>query len=331
MTRPAAAGGPGADCGLALAGGPAAAGGSPADGGSAPAGGPGGNGGATGGGVPAAPDVPLPGGGTMVQVSRGEGPVVLGMPHTGTHLPEGVWGALNGTGRALADTDWRVERLYEGLAPGATVVRMCVHRYAIDANRDPSGASLYPGAATTDLVPLTDFDGRPIWDAPPTPGEVEARRAAFHAPYHAALAAELGRVRAAHGVAILHDCHSIRSEIPRLFEGRLPDLNLGTNGGVACAPEVAQAAMAAIEGSGFSRVLDGRFRGGWTTRHHGRPEAGVHAVQMEIAQAAYLAAEAPPWTYDEARAERLRATLARVLGALADLAPRLAAQTGGPT
>ena len=267
-------------------------------------------------------DVPMPGGGTLVRVTRGEGPVVLGLPHTGTHAPEDVWARLNETGRALADTDWHVERLYDGLLEGATVVRTTVHRYVVDANRDPSGASLYPGQATTGLVPTTDFDGRPIWTEEPDAAEVERRREAYHAPYHAALAAEIERVRAVHGAAILHDCHSIRSRVPRLFDGRLPDLNLGTDGGRTCAPEI-EAAAAGIceEAEGFTSVLNGRFRGGWTTRHHGRPERGVHAIQMEIAQASYLAEEAPPWSYDEARAGRLRPVLASILTRLAEMAP----------
>ena len=269
-------------------------------------------------------DVALPGGGTMVRVTRGDGPVVLGVPHTGTHVPEDVWDRLNETGRVLADTDWHVERLHDGLLPGATVVRMCVHRYVVDANRDPSGASLYPGRSTTGLVPLTDFDGRPIWREEPDEAEVARRREAFHAPYHAALRAEVERVRGAHGAAVLHDCHSIRSEVPFLFEGRLPDLNLGTDGGRTCAPEV-EAAVAGIcaEAEGFTSVLNGRFRGGWTTRAYGRPGEGVHAVQMEIAQRAYLDAEAPPWRYDEARAGRLRPVLARILTTLAEMAPAL--------
>ena len=275
-------------------------------------------------------DVPLPGGGTMVRVERGGGPVVLAIPHTGTHVPEGVWDRLNGTGRALADTDWHVERLYDGLLEGATTVRMAVHRYAIDVNRDPSGASLYPGQNTTGLVPLTDFDGRPIWTEEPDAAEIERRRASLHAPYHAALAAEVERVRARHGVAILHDCHSIRSRVPHLFEGRLPDLNLGTDGGRTCAPEIEAAAAAVCEGEkDFTSVLNGRFRGGWTTRRYGRPGEGVHAIQMEIAQSAYLAAEAPPWAYDEARAGRLRPVLGAILTRLAELAPTLAPTLGG--
>ena len=265
-------------------------------------------------------DVPLPGGGTMVRVAPGETPLVLAIPHTGTHVPEDVWADLNGTGRALTDADWRVEALYDGLAPGAATVRMCVHRYAIDCNRPPDGASLYPGRATTDLVPLTDFDGRPIWSRPPDAAEVSRRRAAFHAPYHAALASILDAAVARHGHAVLWDCHSIRSVIPRLFEGTLPGLNLGTDGGATADPALERLVAGAMAASPFSWVVNGRFRGGWTTRHHGA-RADVHALQMEVAQSAYLAAEAPPWTLDGAKADALRAILAPILAALTDWRP----------
>ena len=255
-----------------------------------------------------------------VEVVRGDGPVVLGLPHTGTHVPQDVARALNETGRALADTDWHVDRLYDGLVDGATTVRATFHRYVIDANRDPAGASLYPGRNTTGLVPLTDFDGTDIWTDPPDEAEVARRRDAYHAPYHAALAAELDRVRAAHGAAILYDCHSIRSRIPFLFEGPLPDMNVGTNGGTTCAPAVSAAVTEACREAPYTDVLDGRFKGGWTTRHYGRPREGLHAIQMELAQSTYLAAEAPPWTYDADRAGRLRAHLGPLLARLDGLA-----------
>ena len=264
---------------------------------------------------------------SFVEITRGNGPVVLGMPHTGTEVPPDIWAGLNKTGRALADMDWYIDRLYDGLLPDATVVRTRVHRYVVDANRDPSGQSLYPGQNTTGVVPLTDFDGLPLWDKAPTDAEIAARVAAYHAPYHTALEAELKRVRDTHGVAILYDCHSIRSEIPFLFEGRLPDFNIGTNGGATCAPKVESAVHALCKAAdGYKTVLNGRFKGGWTTRHYGRPEAGVHAIQMELAQSAYLTAEASPWAYDSAKADRLRETLGAILSALADLAPTL----GGP-
>lgn len=251
---------------------------------------------------------------TAVEVFRGDSPVLLGMPHTGTWLPEDIRSRLNDRGRRLADTDWHIDRLYDGLLPQATVVRASFHRYVIDANRDPSGASLYPGQNTTGLVPLTDFDGEPIWTSPPDAAEIEARRAAFHAPYHAALEAEMERLADRHGVAVLYDCHSIRSVIPFLFDGRLPDFNIGTNDGRTCAAEIEQAVFETCRSaSGYTTVVNGRFTGGWTTRHYGRPEKGWHAIQMELAQATHLAEEEPPFRYDETRAGPLREVLARAL------------------
>jgi N-formylglutamate deformylase len=267
---------------------------------------------------------------TPAEVVAGDGPVVLGLPHTGTWLPDDVRARLNGTGQGLADTDWHVHELYAGLLPGATTVRATFHRYLIDANRAPDDASLYPGQNTTGLCPTTDFDGRPIWraGAAPGPAEVAERLAAFHAPYHAALAAEIARVQALHGVAILYDCHSIRSRIPFLFDGTLPDFNLGTADGASCAPAVEAAALAICRAAtGHGYVANGRFKGGWTTRHYGRPEDGVHAIQMELAQSTYLAAEEPPWTLDPDRVAEMRQHLGALLATLAALAPELRSET----
>jgi formiminoglutamase len=253
---------------------------------------------------------------TPVQVHEGDSPVILGLPHTGTHVPPGLWKRLNPLGQTLADTDWHIERLYDGLLPGATTVRATFHRYVIDANRPPDGASLYPGQNTTGLCPVTDFDGHPIWVQEPGADEIEDRRARFHAPYHAALAEQVARVHARHGYAVLYDCHSIRSRIPFLFDGDLPVFNIGTLNGTTCAGWVQQVTARHCRASGLPTVENGRFKGGWTTRHYGRPADGIHAIQMELAQRAYLAAESPPWTY--AAPERLRATLRAILSDLAD-------------
>ena len=242
-----------------------------------------------------------------VHVIQGEGPIILAMPHTGTWLPDDVHVDLNARGKDLADTDWHIDRLYDGLLSGATIVRANFHRYVIDANRDPTGASLYPGQNTTGLVPLTDFDGAPIWTNSPDEAAIAARRDAFHAPYHEALAGEMARVSAAHGLAVLYDCHSIRSRIPFLFDGLLPDFNIGTNDGTTCAPEIEATALRTCSAAdNFATVLNGRFKGGWTTRHYGRPREGWHAIQMELSQRTYLAAEAAPWTYAPHKAERVR-------------------------
>ena len=263
-----------------------------------------------------------------VEVVEGSSPVVLGFPHTGTHVPPEMFERLTPLGQTLSDTDRHVDRLYADLLPGATTVRATFHRYVIDANRDPSGASLYPGQNTTGLVPFTDFDGKPLWHENPGDQEIEERRERFHAPYHAALQAELERVKSIHGVAILYDCHSIRSHIPFLFEGRLPDFNIGTNEGATCAPVIEKAvADICADATGYTAILNGRFKGGWTTRHYGRPEQGFHAIQMELAQSTHLVSETLPFAYDEAKAAVLRLHLKGILETLETLAPSLGARS----
>jgi formiminoglutamase len=261
-----------------------------------------------------------------VVVTRGDGPVILGMPHVGTQVPDAIAARLNSEGLVLRDTDWHIDRLYADLLPGATIVAATFHRYVIDANRDPSGASLYPGASTTELVPTTNFDGAPIWrpGAEPTADDIVHARAQFHAPYHAALADEIARVKAKHGIAILYDCHSIRSVIPWLFQGVLPDFNLGTDGGKTCAPAIEQTAFEICRATGRTHVLNGRFRGGWTTRHYGRPHEGIHAIQMELVQSSHLVREEPPFDLDPNKAAALRPVLSLLLQRLTDLAPSLA-------
>lgn len=262
----------------------------------------------------------------VFEVTQGTSPIILGFPHTGTEVPADLWDRLNDNGRILADTDWHIHELYAGLLADVTTVRATFHRYVIDANRDPEGLSLYPGQNTTGLVPETDFDGKAIWRQGEAPDEAETARRieAFHAPYHAALAAEIERVKAIHGVAILYDCHSIRSRIPFLFEGILPDFNIGTDMGRTCAPEIEKVAVdATASASGYTSILNGRFKGGWTTRHYGRPKEGVHAIQMELAQSTHLQTEAPPFAYDEEKAARLRIHLKNILARIEDVAPCL--------
>jgi len=263
-----------------------------------------------------------------VEVYQGTSPVILGLPHTGMHVPDDIAKRLNPNGKLLRDTDWHVEKLYAGLLPQATTVRATFHRYVIDANRDPTGQSLYPGQNTTGLIPLTDFDDQPLWNEGGEPDEAETARRLdkFHRPYHAVLAAEIERVKKINGIAILYDCHSIRSYCPFLFEGQLPDFSIGSNDGASCAPEIEQAVTEiCAESAGYTHVANGRFKGGWTTRHYGRPEQGVHAIQMELTQAKYLKSEEIPFDYDEAgRARALREPLRKMLEKLHDLGAKLA-------
>lgn len=259
-----------------------------------------------------------------VSVKEGTSPVVIAVPHAGTWLPGEVGERLNARGRRLADTDWHVDRLYDGLLPGAAMVVANFHRYVVDPNRPPDGASLYPGENTTGLVASTDFDGEPIWAMPPSDADIAARVSAYHAPYHQAVRTALDAAKARHGIAILYDAHSIRSRIPFLFQGRLPDLSIGTADGASCAEALSEAVVEITSKSvGYRHVLNGRFKGGWTTRHYGQPDQGVHAIQMELAQSAYLATEYAPFAYDDSKAGSLRAVLSEILHRLEALAPDL--------
>ena len=258
---------------------------------------------------------------TPVLVQPGDGPIILGQPHGGTFIPAAIESRLNERGLTRSDTDWHINRLYSGLFADVTAVQARFHRYVIDANRYPAGNALYPGQNTTELCPTTDFDGQPIWQDGQLPGPDEQieRAALYHAPYHAALSAQIERVRDRHGIAILFDCHSIRSRIPFLFTGQLPLFNVGTNDGVTCATAVSDAVFAPCFAAAET-VLNGRFKGGWTTRHYGIPAQNIHAIQLEIALRAYLDCESVPWIYAEAKAENLRNTLSRCLNNLDRLA-----------
>ncbi len=258
-------------------------------------------------------------------VIRGEAPLVVCMPHTGVDIPQDIEAGLISPWLARKDADWWVNCLYDfAHSLGATVIRTSISRTVIDCNRDPSGASLYPGRATTELCPTTTFDGEPLYRAGflPDAAEVTLRRNTFFEPYHAEIARAITRLRARNPNVVLYDCHSIRSVIPRLFEGTLPNFNIGTNNGTTCSSALTTAIEAVCDSSGFTRVTNGRFRGGYTTRHYGRPGEGVHAVQMELACRGYMRESLDavrqgewPTPYSDAVAAPMKAVLTRVLQA----------------
>jgi N-formylglutamate deformylase len=250
-----------------------------------------------------------------------KGPLIVSIPHAGTDLL-GFEPVFVDPWLARKDADWRLDELYDFAASlGATVIRTQLSRSIIDVNRDPSGASLYPGQATTELVPTTTFDGEPLYRArrAPNAADIVERRRLYFDPYHAALADEIARLRQKHAHVALFDAHSIRSVIPRLFEGELPVLNLGTNSGASCDPRLRETIGAVLVASGQTSVIDGRFKGGWITRAYGKPEEGVEALQLELACRAYMhEPERPtpenwPTLIDEKRAAQTQGTLKRVL------------------
>jgi N-formylglutamate deformylase len=242
---------------------------------------------------------------------RGASPLIVSMPHAGTFVPWSVGRSLADCAAGRPDTDWHLPRLYDFLAAlDATVIAANFSRYVIDMNRPPDGSNLYPGRDTPRLCPVDTFDGRPLYrSGTPDDGEIARRLEAAWRPYHRRLEREIARVKRSHGVAVVWDAHSIASEVPRLFDGRLPDFNLGTAKGASCDPALeAELAVAIRRHSEYTSALNGRFTGGYITRHYGRPSEGVHAVQLEMAEAIYMDEQAP-YAFRAERAARVRPIL----------------------
>jgi formiminoglutamase len=264
-------------------------------------------------------------------VVPGEAPLVLSLPHTGTDIPRELLSRFVSPWLACKDADWYLELLFDFLDElGVTSVHTMVSRSVIDVNRDPTGASLYPGMVTTALCPTETFDGEKLYldGAEPDAAEIEIRQRTWFDPYHAALRAEIDRLRQTHNRVVLFDGHSIRSVVPRLFEGTLPHLNLGTNDGASCAADARFVVENICRATPFTHVSDGRFKGGWITRHYGRPLVGVHALQMEVACRTYLAEKLGPvageddWPpgYSDEWAAPARDVLRQILTGLIDWA-----------
>jgi len=254
-------------------------------------------------------------------IAHGDAPMIISMPHAGTHIPGDVLPTLRDAKQAISDADFYVDKLYQFAAQDAvTIITTAISRTVIDINRDPSGVSLYPGQATTGLCPTERFDGTPLYHdgCEPDEAEIARRRAAYFNPYHTALHAEIERLRASHAKVVLYDAHSILSHVPRLFPGELKQFNIGSFEGKSCASALTHAVSAAC---GESQIVNGRFKGGWITRHYGAPSQGVHAIQMELAMRGYLneAEEWPP-RWDAERAQMLHPMLRNIIAACLNFA-----------
>lgn len=257
---------------------------------------------------------------------RGSAPLLVSIPHMGTAIPEALHAGYVPRALDVEDADWHLDRLYAFARDlGASVLQPSVARYVIDLNRPPDDAPMYPGASNTELCPTRFFNGEPLYreGAGPAAPERLERRTAYWEPYHRALQEELQRLKAQHGWALLWDGHSIRAEIPWLFEGRLPDLNIGTANGASAHPAITDAvARAAGRHPAFTHVVNGRFKGGYITRQYGRPADRVHAVQLEMCQYLYMR-EAPPYDWNEAAASRVVPVVREMVEAALDAGRKL--------
>jgi N-formylglutamate deformylase len=249
----------------------------------------------------------------LYRYREGRTPLVVSMPHTGTHIPQWLAPRLSSAARALPDTDWHLERLYDFLDDLGVSVLVATHsRYVVDLNRPPDNTNLYPGQDTTGVVPLDTFHREPLYlpGFPPSDEEVGKRIETYWRPYHQRLHQALAETKAKRGHALLWDAHSIFSVLPRFFRGKLSDFNLGTADGKSCAPGIGEALAKAVEG--YSLALNGRFKGGYITRRYGDPANGVHAVQLELSEATYME-ETPPYRLRESLARELRPQLRTLL------------------
>ena len=262
--------------------------------------------------------------GDIFTLHRGSTPLLVSIPHVGTELPDALRSRYAARAADVEDTDWHLDEVYAFVRDmGASLLVPRHSRYVIDLNRPPENAPMYPGVNNTELCPTRFFTGDALYrdGERPDNAEVAARCERYWHPYHRALDGELARIQAAHGHVVLFDAHSIKSELPWLFEGRLTDLNLGTVDGASCAPTL-RAALAAVLAaqSTYSHVVDGRFKGGHLTRHYGRPATGRHAVQLEMTWRCYMREE-PPYVVDPARTAALRPTLRALTRTMRDWKP----------
>ncbi len=254
----------------------------------------------------------------MFTFTPGTVPLLVSFPHAGTEIPGAIAARMTPEALQRADVDWHLPQLYAfAHAMGASTIAARFARHVIDLNRPPEDTSLYPGQDVTGLLPLDTFRKQPLYrpGQAPDAAEVQERRAVYWQPYHDRLRAELERLRKEHGSVVLWDAHSIASRMPRFFDGKLPDLNLGSADGRACAPALQAAVEVEMAAqTQFTHISNGRFKGGHITRHYGQPSSGIHALQLEMCQSTYMD-EAAPFGYRSDLAEKVQPLLRRMLNA----------------
>ncbi len=261
----------------------------------------------------------------IFEFNRGTTPLLISVPHAGTQVPASLAKSFTATARGLPDTDWLVDELYQFADDsGVGMIRANYSRYLVDLNRPPDDTSLYD-SKTTGLFPRTDFFGGDIYDAEHRPDENECaeRFNRYWQPYHYQLQGELNRLHQQYGHAVLLDAHSIAAEVPMLFPGTLPDFNLGSNNEESAASDLIRIATGCLDKHPvYSAVLDGRFKGGYITRHYGSPADNVHALQLELSMATYLG-RGPGKTIDVDKYRQLQPVLQQLVESLAQWVPHV--------
>lgn len=250
-------------------------------------------------------------------LSKGQTPILISMPHNSSEIPSDLKAGMQDYAQLSPDTDWFVDRLYAMAAEmGIGILKPHYSRYVIDLNRPPDDTNLYPGADTTGLCPVNCFDRRPIYlpGQEPTQEDIQSRIQKYWQPYHQALQTEIQRLYDLFGTVLVYDAHSIASHVPRFFDGQLPDLNLGTHNSRACSPELEAALVKVAEASEYTWVLNGRFKGGYITRHYAQTDKQIYCFQLELSQATYMNEQTGEW--HQSKAVKIQKVLCQILEAL---------------
>ena len=260
----------------------------------------------------------------LFNFQKGKVPILISMPHCGTSIPNEISDLLTKEARSTPDTDWHIPLLYNFLETlDVSIISSNISRYVVDLNRPPDGGALYPGQNTTNLCPLNQFNGLHLYKNKKKLSlkEITNRKDCYWAPYHNQIVKEISRLKSLFGFVILYDAHSIASEVPNLFSGKLPDLNFGTAKGESCDLRIEKAIENTLIKSPYSFAVNGRFVGGYITRHYGNPQNNIHSVQMEISQINYMS-EDKTFSFDQNRAQKLRSTLQKIINILLLWNPR---------
>ncbi len=249
----------------------------------------------------------------IIPPQNSEVPILLSVPHCGTAFPEELASDYKPEFvRAPEDTDWFVDTLYDFAAElGIGLIAANYSRWVIDLNRNPQSKPLYAdGRIITALCPVTTFTGQSIYKderKEVETGEVQRRRNVYFDPYHQKIKGLLDVLKKKYGKVLLWDCHSIRQQVLTIQKDKFPDLILGDADGTSASPGLIETVLGGLDHSDYSVSHNHPFKGGYITRHFGRPSENQHALQLEMTKMNYM--DDSEMSYDKSRAEKIRALL----------------------
>ena len=252
----------------------------------------------------------------VVLPKNSEVPILLSVPHCGTNFPKDIADQYKpALIDAPDDTDWFADQLYDFAADmGMTMIAARYSRWVIDLNRDPQSKPLYTdGRIITGLCPTTNFIDEPIYRDNRNeiePAEIQRRIGQYFNPYHNKIQELLTDLKSRHGKVLLWDCHSIRQLVSTIQKEKFPDLILGDVDGTSASPGLIETVLGVLDHSTYSVRHNHPFKGGYITRHFGKPAEHQHALQLEMTKVNYM--DDGEVRYDKVRAGVIQDVLKKV-------------------